>query len=146
MSPGYYLPEPEAILLAKYIVARYVGNQVVWILGGDGRYIEQYEQRWKTIGRAVFDNETPGVVAQHPQGRSWIGEAYKEEHWLDLVGYQSSHSKSRGTVEWINGGPVVQSWDRLPARPLINLEPIYEQIHADVTAADVRKACYWSNY
>ena len=54
LSPGYYLPENEAILLAKYLVARYGGHQVIWFLGGDGRYVNEYEQRWKNIGRAVF--------------------------------------------------------------------------------------------
>jgi len=34
LSPGYTLPLEEAVLLARYIVARYQGNQVVWTLGG----------------------------------------------------------------------------------------------------------------
>lgn len=144
LSPGYYLPDPEAILLARYMVARYGGHQVVWILGGDGRYIDEYEQRWKNIGRGVFGDEHPGIVAQHPHGRSWIGEAYAREDWLDIVGYQSSHSKAEATVNWINKGPVSEQWDRLPARPIINMEPIYEEIHEDVTDRDVRSACYWS--
>ncbi len=144
LSPGYYLPDNEAILLAKYMVARYGGNQVVWILGGDGRYVDQYEQRWKNIGRAVFGEDQQGVVALHPHGRSWIGRAYRDEPWLDLIGYQSSHSKERKAVDWINQGPVSKEWDKLPPKPIINLEPIYEQISAEVTSADVRKACYWS--
>jgi hypothetical protein len=133
LSPGYYLPDDAAILLARYMVARYGGHHVVWILGGDGRYIDEYEQRWKNIGRGVFGDEHPGVVAQHPQGRSWIGNAYADEDWLDIVGYQSSHSNAQGTVEWITKGPPARDWGRLPARPIINLEPCY-----------VRNASYWS--
>lgn len=145
LSPGYYLPDAEAILLARYMVARYGGHQVVWILGGDGRYVDEYEQRWKNIGHGVFgDDEHPGIVAQHPHGRSWIGEAYAREDWLDIVGYQSSHSKAEATVNWINKGPVSEQWDTLPARPIMNMEPIYEEIHEDVTDRDVRSACYWS--
>jgi len=144
LSPGYFLPEPEAILLARYMVARYGGNQVVWFLGGDGKYIDEYEQRWKTIGRGVFGRgEYQGLVAQHPQGRSWIGEVYKDESWLDTVGYQSSHSAAEGTVNWINRGPMAEKWDKLPARPLINLEPLYEN-NSGSNSDDVRKACYWS--
>jgi hypothetical protein len=30
-SPGYYLPDAEAILLARYMVARFGGHQVIWI-------------------------------------------------------------------------------------------------------------------
>lgn len=144
LSPGYYLPDDQAILLAKYIVARYGGNHVIWLLGGDGVYTGSYEQRWKTIGRAVFDGKHQGVVAQHPCGRSWIGEIYKDESWLNIVGYQSSHSNAEGTVNWITKGPMSQSWAKLPARPLINLEPNYEQIGFRIAASDVRNASYWS--
>jgi hypothetical protein len=144
LSPGYYLPDDAAILLARYMVARYGGHHVIWILGGDGRYIGEYEQRWKNIGRGVFGDEHPGVVAQHPQGHSWIGDVYANEDWLDLIGYQSSHSVAQGTVDWITRGPMAKSWDKLPARPLINLEPCYEGISDRITAQDVRNASYWS--
>ena len=143
-SPGYYLPENEAILLAKYMVARFGGNQVIWILGGDGRYINEYEQRWKRIGREVFKGYHPGIVAQHPHGSSWIGEDYKDEHWLDLVGYQSSHNNGERVVNWINKGPMTNTWHQLPPKPIINLEPNYEEIHFRITAEDVRNASYWS--
>ena len=144
LSPGYYLPDDQAILLAKYIVARYGGNQVIWILGGDGFYTGTYEQRWKTIGRAVFDGKHQGIVTQHPSGRQWIGEVYKDEPWLDIIGYQSSHSNSEGTVNWITRGPMSKMWSHLPARPIINLEPNYEQIFFKITDKDVRNASYWS--
>ncbi len=143
-SPGYYLPEDEAILLARYMVARFGGDQVIWILGGDGSYVNDYEQRWKRIGREVFDGHHPGVVAQHPHGSSWIGEDYKEEDWLDIIGYQSSHNNSERVVNWINKGPMASQWDKLPPRPLINLEPNYEEIRFFITAEDVRNASYWS--
>jgi hypothetical protein len=144
LNPGYYLPDDQAILLAKYIVARYGGNHVVWILGGDGFYTGTYEQRWKTIGRAVFDGKHQGIVTQHPCGTSWIGEVYKDESWLNIIGYQSSHSNSEGTVNWITKGPMSKMWAHLPARPLINLEPNYEQIFFTITDKDVRNASYWS--
>lgn len=144
ISPGYYLPDDQAILLAKYIVARYGGNHVVWLLGGDGIYTGSYEQRWKTIGRAVFDGKQQGIVAQHPCGRSWIGEVYKDEPWLNIIGYQSSHSNAENTVNWITKGPMSQMWQHLPARPLINLEPNYEQIGFRINDRDVRNASYWS--
>ena len=144
LSPGYYLPDEQAILLAKYIVARYGANHVVWFLGGDGNYTGTYEQRWKTIGRAVFDGKQQGIVAQHPQGRSWIGEVYRDEPWLDIIGYQSSHSNAEGTVNWITKGPMSMMWSGLPARPLINLEPNYEEIRSSITDRDVRNASYWS--
>lgn len=145
LSPGYYLPEPEAILLARYMVARYGAHHVVWILGGDGKYVGEYEQRWKTIGRGVFGGEHAGVVAMHSRGRSWIGREYALEDWLDVIGYQTGHGDDSAVVDWTTKGPVSQDWPRLPARPTINMEPCYEQIAAGrIDAADVRRASYWS--
>lgn len=144
LSPGYYLPEAEAILLANYMVARYGGNQVIWILGGDGKYIGEYEQRWKTIGRGVFGAEHPGVVALHSQGQSWIGKEYASEDWLDIIGYQTGHNSSDNTIRWITKGPVATDWSTLPPKVFINLEPCYEDIQPSVQSKQVRNASYWS--
>ena len=144
LSPGYHLPIDEAVLLAKYIVARYGGNQVVWLLGGDGKYFGDLEERWKTIGRRVFSNIHHAPVSLHPHGVSWIGDIYANEDWMSIVGYQSSHSNAAGTVDWINKGPISNRWDKIPARPIINLEPNYEQIRSLITDKDVRNASYWS--
>lgn len=144
LSPGYYLPKQEAVLLAKYIKARLQGNHVIWTLGGDGRYTDDFEQRWKYIGRQVFDEYTQAPVTLHPHGRSWIGELYEDEAWLDIIAYQSSHSNAKGTVDWITQGPMAEKWDQIPAKPLINMEPNYEEIHFRITAEDVRNASYWS--
>ena len=233
LSPGYALPRSEAILLAKYIVARYGAHHVVWLLGGDGLYTHFYQRRWKRIGRAVFSQaKRPLVtritsylrntsisiistsrfiipcsifdiqkyrisnkeyrmmkwyakarsfikrltffstgfsaerrpeeylskegrpaegrpaerrpVALHPMGRSWIGKAYAREAWLDIMGYQSGHGSDKKSVEFITQGPATQSWKTLPPRPLINMEPCYEEIGGRVSADDVRHASYWS--
>ncbi len=145
LSPGYYLPDQEAIKLARYMVARYGGNHVIWTLGGDGKYTDEFEQRWRTIGRGVFGDEHPGIVTTHPQGSSWVGRIYASEDWLDLIGYQSGHNKGEKVVNWINKGPMAQEWDKLPPRPIINMEPSYEQINdGSITDKDVRNASYWS--
>ena len=149
LSPGYALPDDVAVLLARYIVARYGAHHVIWMLGGDGNYLGNYEQRWKYIGQQVFGEYHPGLVTLHPQGRSWIGEAFANQEWLDIMAYQSSHSNQQGTVEWITKGPMTTLWDELPPRPLINMEPNYEEIpiyrsDGTIGATDVRNASYWS--
>lgn len=144
LSPGYYLPEEEAILLARYMVARYGGNHVVWIIGGDGKYLDTREQRWKNIGRGVFGDPHPGLVALHPSGKDWVGDAYSDEEWLDIVGYQTGHNNSDATVSWMTKGPVPQRWDKLPPKIFINMEPVYEEINPNITSDDVRSASYWS--
>ena len=144
LSPGYTLPLDEAVLLAKYIVARYQGNHVVWTLGGDGQYYGDQALKWKEIGRRVFNDIDHAPVTLHPHGRSFVGELYAQEDWYSLMGYQSSHSNSRGTVDWINRGEISSSWNKLKPMPYINMEPNYEEIHFRITAEDVRNASYWS--
>lgn len=146
LSPGYYLPDPEAILLARYMVARFGAHHVVWLLGGDGKYNNEYEQRWKNIGRGVFGTKDyQGVVATHSQGKSWIGREYAGERWLQVIGYQSGHNAEPVTVRWITKGPISEDWAHLPARPLINMEPVYEQSgRGTITPQHVRNASYWS--
>ena len=144
LSPGYSLPTDDATLLAKYIVARLQGNHVLWILGGDGDYLDENEDRWKFIGREVFGDIDNAPTTLHPKGSSWIGKAYEDEDWLDFVAYQSSHSNRQGVVDWINKGPMAKTWHSLPAKPLINMEPNYEEIKFEITAEDVRNASYWS--
>ncbi len=144
LSPGYSLPLDEAVLLAKYIVARYQGNQVIWTLGGDGKYYGDQELKWKEIGRQVFNNIDHAPVTLHPHGSSWVGELFASEDWYGLMGYQSSHSNEAPVVNWINKGPMSQMWSKLKPMPYINMEPNYEEINFKITAKDVRNASYWS--
>ncbi len=143
LSPGYYLPDREAILLARYMVARYGAHHVTWILGGDGKYDGELECRWRHIGREVFRDSPQGPATLHPHGRSWVGEIYRDETWYQIDGYQSSHSTSEGTVRFIHH-TIGEGWKKLPPRPVINMEPCYEEIRHRITDDDVRNASYWS--
>lgn len=144
LSPGYTLPLEEAVLLAKYIVARYQGNQVVWTLGGDGKYYDDQEVKWKEIGRRVFNDIDHAPVTLHPHGSSWVGDIYDQENWYNLMSYQSSHNNGEEVVNWINKGPMAEMWSKLKPMPYINMEPNYEEIGFRITAKDVRNASYWS--
>jgi len=144
LSPGYHLPIDEAVLLARYIAARYNGNHVLWFLGGDGKYFDELESRWKTIGERVFKSGIQGLATLHPHGRCWIGSLYHGEDWYDLAGYQSSHSSGEETVNFINNERIANEWKDISPMPIINLEPNYEEINFKIDAEDVRNASYWS--
>ncbi|MEN8228199.1 MAG: DUF4038 domain-containing protein [Bacteroidota bacterium] len=143
LSPGYYLPDREAILLARYMVARYGAHHVTWLLGGDGKFYAEMEDRWMHIGREVFRDKPQGLSTLHPHGHSWIGGIYGDEDWFDIDGYQSSHGTGEGTVNFINH-TVAEGWKKNSPKPVINLEPCYEQIRNAIFEDDVRNACYWS--
>lgn len=148
-DPGNYLPTEDAVLLARYIVARYGAYRPVWFLGGDGRYGGLNAQRWRQIGRAVFPAEERALVTLHPCGRQWIGEDFRQESWFDFVGYQSSHGPEPDTYRWITQGPPADHWREEPGLPVINLEPCYEEHRMGgsstcFTAHQVRRALYAS--
>lgn len=144
LSPGYHLPVDEAVLLARYIVARYQGNQVIWVLGGDGRYFGEFEDRWKAIGQKVFDGIDHAPATLHPHGNSYIGDIYAGESWYSIMGYQSSHSYQQRTVDFINRREIANDWARIRPMPHINMEPLYENIHEHQTPENVRNAIWWS--
>ena len=149
VNPGVSLPDDQAILLARYIVARWGANNVLWILGGDGNYSGPKAEKWKKIGRAVFSDIAHAPVTMHPGGMQWVWDEFKDETWYDIVGYQSGHGDDARTLSWLIDGPVTDDWMRLPHRPFINLEPPYEghlayQSKKPITADFTRRAIYWS--
>jgi len=148
-SPGVNLVEDDAILLARYLIARYGARILVWILAGDGDYRGEKAERWKRIGRAVFLNRHRQLVTIHPGGKHWNLPEFLHEDWLDIVGYQSGHGVDEDDLKWLCFGPPSKDWRLEPRRPAINLEPNYEEhlayrISKPITPHMVRRAAYWS--
>jgi hypothetical protein len=148
-DPGQVLSERSAIRLARYQVARWGAHQVMWFLGGDGRYKGERAERWKRIGRAVFGACHDRLVTMHPCGQSWVGPEFRGEPWFDFIGYQSGHGSSDEHLRWLVSGPPASAWGNRPVLPVVNLEPNYEDhpsyhIGREFTDREVRRAAYWS--
>jgi hypothetical protein len=146
-TPGK-LPEDQAIKLARYLVARYGAHHVAWFLAGDENFGRTAE-RWRRIGRAVFDRPGHALVTLHPQGMQWSFDPFADEPWLSFLIYQSGHGDDARTLAWIHSGPVAEAWRNDPPRPIINSEPPYEdhlayQSRQPHSAYNVRRASYWS--
>jgi hypothetical protein len=149
VNPGVSLPDDQAILLARYMVARWGAHPVVWMLGGDGDYRGDKAARWRKIGRAVFGDIAHAPVTMHPGGMMWVWKEFIEEPWYDLVGYQSGHGDDERTLRWLTEGPLTDDWAKLPHKPFLNLEPPYEnhiayQSRKAITPEITRRAIYWS--
>jgi hypothetical protein len=128
------------------MIARWGENNVVWILPGDGDYRGHRAERWKRIGRGVFENGTRAPVILHPGGMHWVLDEFQNEKWLGIHG---GHGDDDRTLQWIFSGPPASDWKKGPARPFINLEPPYEnhlayQSGTRISAFTVRRAIYWS--
>jgi hypothetical protein len=151
-NPGHVLSEEDCALLARYQIARWHAHPVIWILNGDGRYVDDEAARWRRIGRAVFGDtdgtsRAPSMV--HPGGRTWVGHEFKDEPWLDIVGYQSGHGDDEPTWRWIVEGPPATEWRNVPGKVVMNIESPYEdhisyQSKQRHPAIHVRRANYWS--
>lgn len=145
-DPGQALDEADAIRLARYELARWGALDVIWLLGGDGRYTGQID-RWKRIGQATFTDHPEQIVTLHPCGRSWVGEQFADQSWYDFVGYQSGHGAGEGDLKFLTQ-TIAERWAKVN-RPVINLEPNYEGHPAygtgkPHTPQHVRRAAYWS--
>lgn len=149
VNPGISLPEGQATKLARYMVARWQADDVLWILPGDGDYRGPRADKWKRIGRGVFSDISHAPVSLHPGGMQWVMDAFDKETWVDINGYQSGHTDSDNNLRWIHSGPASSGWKTNEVRPSISLEAPYEYHYAGGTQQRmsdfvVRRAHWWS--
>lgn len=147
--PVMGLPEDQAVVLARYLLARYGAHRVVWIVVGDGR---EGAPKWKRMGREIFSRAHPNqLAALHSPRGGWAEEEYLSEPWFAVNGYQSGHGGGEEAMRWLVAGPPAQAWKKPEHRPSINLEPCYEG-HRDRSSGstavfsdhEVRRTMYWS--
>lgn len=128
-NPGIYLPEDDAALLARHLVARWHAHPVAFILMGDGNYTGEKADRWRRIGRATFGEAPTGdraPVVVHPGGLQWVGAEFADEPWVDVIGYQSGHGGGIGSWRWLQDGSWLANTTLNAHQAIINLEACYE--------------------
>lgn len=149
-SPGEALSISQAILLARYMAARYGAFQVIWILGGDGDYRGEKAAKWREIGRGVFPpEEDRRLVTLHPRGMQSPWPDLKDEPWVDFFMYQSGHGDSARKWRWQVTEGAAKDWRLEPVHPVLDGEPNYEghlayESQKVVTDFAVRRAAYYS--
>ena len=145
-GPGFSLQEDQAILLARYMVARWGAYATSWILAGNGDFLGPKAERWKRIGNAVFGSAPRGPVTLYPAEKQWLPEDFGAERWLTFVGYQGGPSASQEDAQWLSTGPLAKDWSRQPPRPIVNLGTPLTSIPGDPREAPrlARRGLYWS--
>jgi hypothetical protein len=148
-DPGWALPEEEVARLARYVMARWGAYQVAWSLGGDGDFSGRRADRWRRIGRAVAADTGGHPMTMHPCGMAWNADEFRDEAWFSFIAYQSCHFAAPEARAWPITGPLAGEWRKAPKRPILNLEPNYEEHPAldtgyVFTDRDVRLAIYRS--
>jgi hypothetical protein len=147
---GFDLSEEQLIGLIRSEVTRYKDAHCLYVLAGDARYNTTDADKWKRIGRAVFAEHPGLLVTTHPTGMNWPWKGWEDEKWLTVLGYQSGHGDDANTLKWLySGSPAEYGKRKAFTRPVINLEPPYEdhfgyQSRKPHSAYSVRRAVYWS--
>lgn len=138
----------NAEVYGEFLGKRYKDAQVIWILGGD-RNVENENQ--KNVIRALVRGLEKGdgdthLKTFHPTGWRGSAEYFHTEEWLDFNMRQNGHE-----TEYESYGKTRDDYNRTPAKPVIDGEPIYED-HPVVFNAnkfghsislDARRAMYW---
>jgi hypothetical protein len=139
------LPEDQATLLVRYMVARWGAYDVAWLLGTDA----DSGARWLKIGREIFGGVRHAPVIVFPGARASGFDAFRNENWVDAFGFGLGQNLNNNAIAWLVSAPLRREWTTEPARPLINVLPPMEngleaQGHGRITATDVRHIAWWS--
>lgn len=133
----------------EWLGARYKDAGLIWILGGDRR-IDTDEQ--KEIIRAMARGLRKGdggahLMTFHPPGGGGSSQWFHDDTWLDFNMRQNGHG-AEFTGRYDN---TRKDYDRVPVKPVLDGEPIYEghpvafnaKNFGHSVAADTRRPLYW---
>lgn len=140
----------NAEIYGEWLGRRYKDAGLIWILGGDRKVENEAE---KEVIRAMARGLRKGdggahLITFHPRGGGGSAESFHGEEWLSFNMRQNGHNTDfTGTYE-----NTRKDYDRQPARPVIDGEPLYEdhpisfnaKRNGHSIAADVRRPLYWN--
>ena len=142
------LPDDQAELLVRYIVARWGADPVAWLIAFEGDSGAKNVGRWKRIGQAVFGARPHAPVVLFPGETQWLLDEFRDQKWVDVFGYQSVTDVTEDALKWTFTGPLAAEWKKEPARPVIPFAPYENGLIAQsgkrFSSDDVRHAAYWS--
>lgn len=141
--------ETNAAIYGEWLGQRYKDKPVIWILGGD-RPVENDSQRAviRAMARGLKKGDSGNhLITFHPPGANGSSTWFHNEDWLDFNMRQNGH-QAEYTGSYDN---TRRDYDRSPAKPVIDGEPIYEDHPVSFNAnklghsiaSDVRRPLYW---
>ena len=147
-GPEVFTPA-NAEVYGKWLGQRYGERAVIWVLGGD-RPVESdtHAQVIRAMARGLRQGDGGrGLMTFHPMGGGGSSEWFHGDAWLDFNMRQNGHG-----VEYERYLGTRADYDRVPTKPVLDGEPVYEDhpIAFDApqfghsVAADVRRALYWN--
>ena len=137
----------------EFLGARYGPRAVVWLLGGDGAYLEltpSEAERYATLAHAIergAGGADAVLIGFQPSGSTSSSRWLHREAWLDFNTLQSGHELDMPNYDMIAG-----DLQGSPPKPTHEGESIYEDIperfwedvhNPRATTWDARKGAYW---
>jgi hypothetical protein len=147
-KPPVFNPE-NAAAYGEWLGRRYRDKPIIWILGGD-RPVETDAQRATVRAMAAGLRKGDGgthLMTFHPPGGGGSSTWFHADDWLDFNMRQNGHQ-----AEYTGRYDKTRAdYDRTPAKPVLDGEPIYEDHPVSFrakdlghsVAADCRRAFYW---
>jgi len=86
---GNSLPEDQAALLVRYLLARWGAEPVVWVMGSDQNAGDEIE-RFRTICSAAFTNSVRAPVMFYAGSSRELAKELRNEVWVDALGIEAS--------------------------------------------------------
>ncbi len=153
----------QAKAYGKFLAERYKDDpNVIWFIGGDIRG-DVKTAEWEALANSIRAIDKNHLMTFHPRGRTTSAMWFNNASWLDFNMFQSGHRRygqRKGDGDYpIEENTEEDNWrfvDRslamTPIKPVIDGEPIYEEIPQglhDVNEVrwkdyDVRRYAYWS--
>jgi len=119
--------EANATVYGTFLGRRYAARpNAVWVLGGD-RPPETNRPLWRAMAAGIRSGCPSAILTYHPQGGHSSAEWLHDEPWLDFHMLQSGHSQKSRPEEML-----ANDWQLSPAKPVLNAEPMYEQIRNEL--------------
>ncbi len=149
VGPEIFTPD-NAEIYGEILARRYIDqNNIIWILGGD-RNPENNRHREiiRAMARGIRKADTKHLISYHPMGGGTTAAEFFNEEWLAIDMFQSGHDRNVNIYDLVQKGRGLT-----PTRPVVNGEPLYENIPNRfwttdqalwLNDADVRRSAYWT--
>ena len=147
-GPEIFTPQ-NAETYGEWIGRRYRAAGLIWILGGD-RSVETdaHKEILRAMARGLRQGDGGAhLITFHPTGGQGSSVPFHNDDWLDFNMRQNGH----GTEFTGRYDKTREDYDRLPIKPVLDGEPIYEghpvsfnaKNFGHSIAADIRRPFYW---
>lgn len=147
VGPEIFTPE-NAEMFGEWLGRRYHGHAVLWVLGGDrGPDHETHIAILRAMGRGLRRGDGGAhLITFHPWAGKGSADWFHGDSLIDFNMRQNGHEPA-----YARYAQTRADYDRAPAVPVIDAEPLYEDHplsfnapdHGYSIAADVRRTFYW---